>query len=76
MMRPANRRPTPLELAKSNPCALPMHIYEGVLLRRYRKYGFMEGGAFGGYEKSPFNQFLHLDLVSTQAGPGRAITIE
>ena len=40
----------------------------------YRKYGFAEGGAFGGYEKSPFNQFLHLDLVSTHAGPGRAIT--
>ncbi len=30
----------------------------------YRKYGFTEGGAFGGYEKSPFNQFLHLDLES------------
>jgi putative acetyltransferase len=45
-------------------------------LKLYRKYGFTEGGAFGGYEKSPFNQFLHLDLVSTQAGPGRAITIE
>ena len=29
----------------------------------YRKYGFIEGGAFDGYEKSPFNQFLHLDLV-------------
>ena len=86
-----------------------MHIYEGVLLRRflnhiiaqthqrgytrlsletgsgpafepalklYRKYGFIEGGAFGGYEKSPFNQFLHLDLVSTPAGPGRVIIIE
>jgi putative acetyltransferase len=34
-------------------------------LALYRKYGFVEGGAFGGYEKSPFNQFLHLDLVST-----------
>lgn len=31
-------------------------------LTLYRKYGFTEGGAFGGYEKSPFNQFLHLDL--------------
>ena len=30
----------------------------------YRRYGFKEGGAFDGYEKSPFNQFLHLDLVS------------
>jgi putative acetyltransferase len=31
-------------------------------LELYRKYGFTEGGAFGDYEKSPFNQFLHLDL--------------
>ena len=45
-------------------------------LKLYRKYGFVEGGAFGDYEKSPFNQFLHLELVSTQAAPGRAITIE
>ena len=45
-------------------------------LKLYRKYGFIEGGAFDGYEKSPFNQFLHLDLVSSQADPGRAITIE
>ena len=29
----------------------------------YRKYGFTEGGAFDGYEKSPFNQFLHLELA-------------
>jgi putative acetyltransferase len=36
-------------------------------LNLYRKYGFTEGGAFDVYEKSPFNQFLHLDLVSTQA---------
>jgi putative acetyltransferase len=35
-------------------------------LHLYRKYGFTEGGAFGGYEKSPFNQFLHLDLLSAQ----------
>jgi putative acetyltransferase len=35
-------------------------------LELYRKYGFTEGGAFGGYEKSPFNQFLHLDLTTTQ----------
>jgi putative acetyltransferase len=35
----------------------------------YRKYGFIEGGAFDGYEKSPFNQFLHLDLVLTEASP-------
>ena len=33
-------------------------------LTLYRKYGFSEGGAFGGYEKSPFNQFLHLELKS------------
>jgi putative acetyltransferase len=36
-------------------------------LNLYRKYGFIEGGAFDRYEKSPFNQFLHLDLVTTQA---------
>jgi putative acetyltransferase len=36
-------------------------------LALYRKRGFTDGGAFGGYEKSPFNQFLHLDLVSTEA---------
>jgi putative acetyltransferase len=29
----------------------------------YRKYGFIDGAAFDGYVKSPFNQFLHLDLV-------------
>ena len=28
----------------------------------YRKYGFTDGSAFGDYVKSPFNQFLHLDL--------------
>ena len=33
-------------------------------LELYRKHGFTEGGAFGGYEKSPFNQFLHLDLAT------------
>jgi len=31
-------------------------------LSLYRKYGFTEGAAFGDYEKSPFNQFLHRDL--------------
>jgi putative acetyltransferase len=35
----------------------------------YRKYGFTEGGAFDGYEKSPFNQFLHLDLVPAGTVP-------
>lgn len=33
----------------------------------YRKYGFIEGGAFNGYEKSPFNQFLHLELVNVDS---------
>ena len=37
-------------------------------LNLYRKYGFTEGGAFGDYQKSPFNQFLHLDL-DYAAGP-------
>jgi putative acetyltransferase len=32
-------------------------------LALYRKRGFTDGGAFDGYEKSPFNQFLHLDLT-------------
>ena len=31
-------------------------------LALYRKRGFVDGGAFGDYEKSAFNQFLHLDL--------------
>jgi len=31
-------------------------------LKLYRKYGFIDGEPFGGYEKSLFNQFLHLDL--------------
>ena len=35
-------------------------------LKLYRKYGFIDGGAFGGYEKSPFNQFLHLDMGRSQ----------
>jgi putative acetyltransferase len=38
-------------------------------LALYRNHGFIEGGAFGDYEKSPFNQFLHLDLASTQVAP-------
>jgi len=33
-------------------------------LQLYRGHGFTEGGAFDTYEKSPFNQFLHLDLLS------------
>lgn len=31
-------------------------------LTLYRRYGFAGGPAFGDYEKSEFNQFLHLDL--------------
>jgi len=31
-------------------------------LSLYRRRGFTDGGAFSGYEKSAFNQFLHLDL--------------
>jgi putative acetyltransferase len=31
-------------------------------LALYRTYGFRDGDAFGDYEKSGFNQFLHLDL--------------
>ena len=34
-------------------------------LRLYRKRGFAEGGSFGGYVSSEFNQFLHLDLKAT-----------
>lgn len=35
----------------------------------YRKRGFTDGSAFGRYEKSPFNQFMHLELVSTEPRP-------
>lgn len=31
-------------------------------LKLYRKYRFIDGPPFGGYAKSAFNQFLHLDL--------------
>src|SRR5262245_4314220 len=31
-------------------------------LALYRKNGFVDGEAFGGYEVTSFNQFLHLDL--------------
>lgn len=31
-------------------------------LTLYRKYGFANGGAFGAYKSTPFNQFLHLIL--------------
>lgn len=32
-------------------------------LALYRRRGFVEGEAFGGYSQSEFNQFLHLELV-------------
>ncbi len=31
-------------------------------LALYRKHGFKDGEAFGGYTRSEFNQFFHLDL--------------
>ena len=31
-------------------------------LRLYREYGFAKGAAFADYEKTPFNQLLHLEL--------------
>lgn len=31
-------------------------------LALYRRYGFRNGAAFGDYEASAFNQFLHLEL--------------
>ncbi len=31
-------------------------------LALYRHHGFLDGEAFGDYERTPFNQFLHLDL--------------
>jgi len=37
-------------------------------LTLYRKYGFVDGGAFGEYQQSSFNQFLHLDLGVPRAG--------
>jgi GrpB-like predicted nucleotidyltransferase (UPF0157 family)/GNAT superfamily N-acetyltransferase len=33
-------------------------------LRLYRRRGFVDGDPFGGYVKSAFNQFLHLDLTA------------
>jgi putative acetyltransferase len=44
----------------SGPAFAPAHAL-------YRKHGFTDGGAFGGYEKSPYNQFLHLDLALDQS---------
>ena len=34
-------------------------------LKLYRKYDFVDGPPFGGYTRSAFNQFLHLDLEQT-----------
>jgi putative acetyltransferase len=34
-------------------------------LKLYRQHGFTDGPPFGGYQSSAFNQFLHLDLVSS-----------
>jgi len=31
-------------------------------LALYRKRGFLDGAAFGDYQRTAFNQFLHLDL--------------
>jgi putative acetyltransferase len=31
-------------------------------LALYRRHGFASGGAFGGYQPSDFNQFMHLEL--------------
>lgn len=41
-------------------------------LALYRRYGFENGQAFGGYEASAFNQFMHLQLGPDGDPPGRA----
>ena len=48
-------------LRKGVAAALLEHIIAEALAL-YRRYGFIEGGAFGDYEKSDFNQFFHLPL--------------
>lgn len=40
-------------------------------LALYRKRGFTDGGSFGDYVRSDFNQFLHLDLTAGLDGSGR-----
>jgi len=45
-------------------------------LKLYRKYGFIDGEPFGGYEKSFFNQFLHLDLGAQSTDSHRPLTEE
>ena len=37
-------------------------------LALYRRRGFVDGEAFAQYVRSPFNQFLHLELQSLPAG--------
>jgi GrpB-like predicted nucleotidyltransferase (UPF0157 family)/GNAT superfamily N-acetyltransferase len=44
-------------------------------LKLYRKYDFVDGPPFGGYTRSAFNQFLHLDLEQT-TDSRRALTEE
>jgi putative acetyltransferase len=39
-------------------------------LTLYRKYGFVDGEPFGDYERSSFNQFLHLTLRPQPSHPG------
>jgi len=41
-------------------------------LALYRKYGFVDGAPFGEYHRSPFNQFLRLDLAASPVG-GRSL---
>ena len=58
---------TIIETAKSNKLSrLSLETGSGeafeAALKMYRAYGFENGGAFGEYEASSFNQFLHLEL--------------
>jgi putative acetyltransferase len=39
-------------------------------LALYRRYGFENGQAFGAYEASPFNQFMHLQLCPEGTSSG------
>jgi GrpB-like predicted nucleotidyltransferase (UPF0157 family)/GNAT superfamily N-acetyltransferase len=43
-------------------------------LTLYRKYGFLDGGPFGEYKKSSFNQFLHLELDAPPTDRRRPLT--
>lgn len=43
-------------------------------LALYRKYGFFDGGPFGEYERSSFNQFLHLELDAPPTDRRRPLT--